>query len=160
MPNDRFELLLDLRNDVGRQCIERTILLQFHGRGHQGELTAEAAIRVPTARLHLRGRMPERRRLRVAAPHGLYGWHAPVRTEIEFDVRGGERRRASPGQRVDLFMMVTVEDAIGLGRVSRVGTGSGQYRTPARPGHRLERVPQPAVVERLRAGAKVGDAID
>ena len=115
MTDYRLELLLDLRDDRLHQRIERPVLLELHRRGHERKAAVKAAVGVPTSCGRLRRRVPQGWRLGVAPADVADRGHRAIRPHVQLDVRGRERRRPRACERINLVVVVTVEDPVGLG---------------------------------------------
>jgi len=81
-------------------------------------------------------------------------------THVELDVRGGKGCRPRTRQRIDLVVMMAGQNKIGRGGKRLVLRIAQQDRAPAVVGQELERVTEPLVIECLRTGTEVGDAVD
>ena len=160
MTNHRRELFLDLRDDRRDQRVERPVLLELHRRGHERKAPVEAAIGVPAASRHLRRRVPERRCLGVAPADVLDRRHGPVRPQVQLDVRGRKRGRPRARERVDLVVMMALQDPVGVGGQRAIRWVDREHGPPALARQRLERLAQPEVIEGLGASPQVGDPVD
>ena len=161
VPNHRVELLLDRRDDVIDERVERAVFLQLHRRGHQRDDAVEAPVGVPAAFLDLGGGMPQRRGFHVAAADVLDAGHRPlVRAHVELDVRGGERGRSPARQRIDLLVMVAVQNAVRVRRRRLIRRSTGEQRAPAIVCQSFQGLAQPLVVEHLGTRAEIRHPVD
>ena len=75
-------------------------------------------------------------------------------------MRRGERRGSRAGERVDLVVVVAVQDPIRVGRERAIAGRDRHERAPGIARQALQRLAKPQLVERLGARAKIRHAVD
>src|SRR5207249_12280479 len=109
---------------------------------------------IPTDGRRLPRRVPQRRRFHVSPPHFISSGHLTViRPHVHLHVRRGKRGGSGASERIDLVVVVDVEDPVGIGGKRRVNRFASKQRTPPFARELLQRFAEPHFVEHLRPRA-------